>query len=198
MDRRKLSALICIIVGIAVMAVPLLWEMSNTRRTEAIINAFEQTIIHDTDAALEISDIDSDEKIKMGEGVIGIIEIESIGIRYPIIEGTSDETLNSGIGHLSETAAIGEKGNAVLCGHNGSRKGEFFTHLSQTNIGDEVTIMDPSGNTHRYRIADSYIVDAYDTDIKAQSDNEELTLFTCADRGTMRYVVKCLPIMEGE
>jgi sortase A len=198
MDRRKLSALICIIVGIAVMAVPLLWEMSNARRTEAIINAFEQTIIHDTEAALEISDIDSDEEIKMGEGVIGIIEIESIGIRYPIIEGTPDEALNSGIGHLSETAAIGEKGNAVLCGHNGSRKGEFFTHLSQTNIGDEVTIMDLSGNTHRYRIADSYIVDAYDTDIKAQSDNEELTLFTCADRGTMRYVVKCLPIMEWE
>ena len=29
--------------------------------------------------------------------------------------------LNAGIGHIEETAGIGESGNCVLCGHNGSR-----------------------------------------------------------------------------
>ena len=54
-------------------------------------------------------------------GVIGIIEIPGLDIRYPVMEGTTSKVLNAGIGHIEETAGIGESGNCVLCGHNGSR-----------------------------------------------------------------------------
>ena len=37
------------------------------------------------------------------------------------MEGTTSKVLNAGIGHIEETAGIGESGNCVLCGHNGSR-----------------------------------------------------------------------------
>jgi sortase A len=142
----------------------------------------EQTGISEADAAL------------LSEGdVIGIIEIKSIGIRYPVIEGTGASALNAGIGHITETAGIGEKGNCVLCGHNGSRRGTFFTPLSQAAIGDEVTILDKNGETHIYEITDNFVVNPYDNSIKTQTGEEELTLFTCAQKGTMRYVVKCVP-----
>ena len=72
-----------------------------------------------------------DEAILKEGGVIGIIEIPSIDIRYPVMEGTSVDVLNVGIGHIPETAGIGESGNCVLCGHNGSRYGTFFTPLNQ-------------------------------------------------------------------
>ena len=37
------------------------------------------------------------------------------------MEGTTSKVLNAGIGHIEETAGIGESGNCVLCGHNGDR-----------------------------------------------------------------------------
>ena len=66
------------------------------------------------------------------------------------MEGTTSKVLNAGIGHIEETAGIGESGNCVLCGHNGSRYGIFFTPLNQISIGDEVMITDKKGLKHIY------------------------------------------------
>jgi sortase A len=128
--------------------------------------------------------------------VIAILEIESIGIRYPVVEGCSSSVLNKAIGHISETATIGGTGNCVLCGHNGSRYGEFFTKLNQVEAGDVVTLLDTDGVLHSYEVTESFVVGPYDNSIKTQGDTEELTLFTCAERGTKRFVVKCVPVRE--
>lgn len=50
-----------------------------------------------------------------------IIEIEAIDIRYPVLEGAGNSQIRYAIGHMTETAGLGKKGNCVLCGHNGSR-----------------------------------------------------------------------------
>ena len=68
------------------------------------------------------------------------------------MEGTKSKVLNAGIGHIEETAGIGESGNCVLCGHNGSRYGTFFTPLSQISIGDEMMITDKKGLRHIYEV----------------------------------------------
>ena len=91
---------------------------------------------------------------------------------------------------------VGSAGNCVLCGHNGSRYGEFFTKLNQIELGDVVTLLDTSGELHSYEVVDFFVVGPYDNSIKTQSDAEELTLFTCAERGTKRFVVKCVPAGE--
>ena len=36
------------------------------------------------------------------------------------------------------------------------------------------------------------VVNPYDNSIKTQSDEKELTLFTCSQKGTMRFVVRCI------
>ena len=125
-------------------------------------------------------------------GVIGIIEIPGLDIRYPVMEGTTSKVLNAGIGHIEETAGIGESGNCVLCGHNGSRYGTFFTPLSQISIGDEVMITDKKGQEHIYEVTETEVVNPYDNSIKTQGDEKELTLFTCSQKGTMRFVVRCI------
>jgi sortase A len=84
----------------------------------------------------------------------------------------------------------------VLCGHNGSRYGEFFTKLNQVEAGDVVTLLDTDGVLHSYEVTESFVVGPYDNSIKTQGDTEELTLFTCAERGTKRFVVKCVPVRE--
>ena len=93
---------------------------------------------------------------------------------------------------IEETAGIGESGNCVLCGHNGSRYGTFFTPLSQISIGDEVMITDKKGQEHIYEVTETEVVNPYDNSIKTQGDEKELTLFTCSQKGTMRFVVRCI------
>ena len=56
----------------------------------------------------------------------------------------------------------------MLCGHNGSRYGTFFTSLSQFTIGDEVSIMDKNGQTHIYEVTGTDVVNPYDNSIKTQ------------------------------
>ncbi len=56
-----------------------------------------------------------------GDGVMGYIEISKISVKLPIYHGTSEETLQKGVGHIESTALpIGGKGNhPVLTGHTG-------------------------------------------------------------------------------
>ena len=43
-----------------------------------------------------------------------------------------------------------------------------------------------------YEVTDFYVVGPYDNSIKDQREEAELTLFTCAEKGSMRFVVKCI------
>lgn len=180
------------------LAIPFFYSFKSARDTEKLIEEFtkqveekqdeeatgeeeEQTAISEEDAAL------------FSEGdVIAILEIEALGIRYPVMEEATSDNLNKAIGHLPETAGIGATGNCVLAGHNGSRHGTFFTHLNEISKGNLVTLMNTEGEVFHYKVTDFYVVGPYDNSIKDQSEETELTLFTCAQKGSMRFVVKCV------
>lgn len=197
MDIKKALAVICIAAGIVLAAIPLYLHFSGEKHADELIEEFEQEVKENDPSEEEASD-QEEETLPEGENVIGIIEIESIGIRYPVIEGTSGAVLNSGIGHLSDTAGIGEAGTCVLCGHNGSRHGTFFTPLNTVSLGDVVKLVDRSGEKHLYRIKSTKVIIPTDTSIKEDDGTEKLTLFTCADRGTRRFVCFCEPVGEND
>ena len=197
MSIRKVVAGLLITAGIAIMAVPFFWRATGEKQTEQLISEFEQTLEDDYDEETDVEEEQTsiskeDEAILKEGGVIGIIEIPGLDIRYPVMEGTTSKVLNAGIGHIEETAGIGESGNCVLCGHNGSRYGTFFTPLSQISIGDEVMITDKNGLKHIYEVTETEVVNPYDNSIKTQGTEKELTLFTCSQKGTMRFVVRCI------
>ena len=196
MSIRKVVAGLLITAGIAIMAVPFFWRTTGEKQTEQLISEFERTLEDDQDEKKDVEEeqtsISKEDEAILEEGnVIGIIEIPSIDIRYPVMEGTGSAVLNAGIGHIPETAGIGESGNCVVCGHNGSRYGTFFTPLNQISIGDVVTIIDKKGQAHIYEVTETGVVNPYDNSIKTQGEGKELTLFTCSQKGTMRFVVKC-------
>lgn len=208
MSRRKVFAALMIVAGILFFAIPVVCHHIGSRETEKLTHEFEQILEGKQENETEMEEagekegktaISEEDTAIFAEGdVIAILEIESIGIRYPVVEGVATADLNKAIGHMTETAMIGSKGNCVLCGHNGSRYGEFFTRLNQIEIGDVVTLLDREGVIHSYEVADNFVTGAYDNSIKTQSDTEELTLFTCAERGTKRLVVKCVPTGEDD
>ena len=83
---------------------------------------------------------------------------------------------------------------SVLAGHNGSRRGTFFTNLSSAKAGTEVKLTTKEGVTHCYTVEEMRVVSPYDAWVTEESDTEVLTLFTCAEHGTRRFACRCVPV----
>ena len=49
-------------------------------------------------------------------------------------------------------------------------------------------ITDKNGLKHIYEVTETEVVNPCDNSIKTQGDEKELTLFTCSQKGTMRFV----------
>ena len=147
-----------------------------------------ETEAEDTEAPIS----EADAALFSSGNVIGLIEIEALDLKYPIVEGADSKQLAYGIGHISDTAAIGSVGNCVLAGHRGSRYGTYFKYLNKLSEGDMVKITDKDGNIHQYEVVSWEVVGPYDNSVKAQGTETELTLLTCENSGTMRLIYHCI------
>lgn len=199
---RKVIAGILIVVGLAVMSVPLYYKVTGSQKSDEMVERFEHMIEQETvteheekedcgqeEAEASISKEDAATLSK--EEVIGLIEIEILDLKYAVLEGTESHELSCGIGHITDTAGIGEKGNCVLAGHNGSRHGTFFTKLKTMEMGEIVKLTDKEGDSYFYVVESMEVVDPYENSVKAQGEEAELTLISCENKGTMRLIVKC-------
>lgn len=127
--------------------------------------------------------------------VIATLEIPSLGIKYPILDKTTDELLK-----ISTTKYWGanpnEVGNMVVLGHN-YKNNKFFGNLSKIQHGEIVKITDLAGKTLDYKVYDTYVIDPYDNSCTSQltDGKTEITLITCyyengSNHATKRFVVK--------
>ncbi len=201
---RKILAAIFITAGLAAMSVPLFYHFYGNQKTNELIGQFEQNVEqeHKEDGEKEEEkETEADTKAPISEedaallssgDVIGLIEIEALDLKYPIVEGADSKQLAYGIGHISDTAAVGSIGNCVLAGHRGSRYGTYFKYLNKLSEGDMVKITDKDGNIHQYEVVSWEVVGPYDNSVKAQGTETELTLLTCENSGTMRLIYHCI------
>lgn len=190
---RSKKALFFILLGIAIAAVPFLLRMQGQQRTGQYINQFEED---EDEESKETGNRKKKASPYLAEGAVGIVEIPELKIKYPVFEGTGAVQLNEGIGHMESTAPLCGKGNCVLAGHNGSRRGAFFTNLGSAKAGTEVKITTQTGVTHSYTVAEMRVVGPYDEWVTEESDTEVLTLFTCAEHGTRRFACRCVPVKD--
>ena len=106
--------------------------------------------------------------------LVGRIDIPRLEISAIVFEGTSDDTLARGVGHLRGSAGPGERGNLVLAGHRDT----FFRDLRGIRQGDEVKVKGPEGE-FEYQVASTAIVDPDQTEVLKPGDGATLTLITC-------------------
>lgn len=83
MSRRKVFAVLFIVVGILFFAIPIVYHYTGMRETE-----MEETGEEETEATGR-----SEDAAIFAEGdVIAILEIEALGIRYPWCRGVPPQT----------------------------------------------------------------------------------------------------------
>jgi sortase A len=102
------------------------------------------------------------------------LSVPKINLDSVVVEGTSYRALRLGPGHLKDTPAPGQDGNAVISGHRDT----FFRHLNDLQKGDEVLVQ-RAGRTFHYKVTGKRVVEPDDMSVVAPTKDPEMTLITC-------------------
>jgi sortase A len=122
-------------------------------------------------------------------GPIAVVEIPSVHLRAPVMEGVDFFTLNHAVGRIPGTARPGEEGNIGIAGHRDT----FFRPLKDIKRGDTIRLRARSG-TDFYKVSRIQIVSPKDISALRPQRYPSLTLVTCypfyyAGNAPQRFVV---------
>ena len=120
---------------------------------------------------------------------LGVLDIPSLRLQVPILEGTDDLTLDRGVGHITGTAWLSDGGNIGIDGHSDG----FFRALKYIHVGDTIDLHAQQGNTH-YLVDEIQIVSPDDVSVLEPRAKSSLTLVTCypfyfVGSAPLRYIV---------
>ena len=119
-----------------------------------------------------------------GNDYIGRVDIPSLGLSLPVISEWSYPRLKIAPCRYTGSAYLE---NLIIAAHNYS---SHFGNLNRLNTGDTVTFTDVDGNQFTYAVF--LIEDLPGTAIEEmQSEEWDLTLFTCTLGGRSRVTVRC-------
>ena len=199
-------AALMILSGIGVASYPVISNMVAQRHASTAIQNYDDTVksmdTEKLDAAKEAarryneqlgSALDRDaageaeetgtsyvDLIDVGES-LGYITIPKIDVNLPIYEGTSDDVLLKGVGHLegSSYPLGGESTHSVLTGHRGLAEAVLFTDLDKLQEDDKfyLHIMD---EVLAYQVDQVKVVLPEETDdLTIVQGQDYCTLVTC-------------------
>lgn len=143
-----------------------------------------------------------------GDGVMGYLSIPKINIRLSIYHGTSDDVLQTGIGHLDGTKLPigGESTHCVLAAHRGLPSARLFTDIDQLEKGDRfyIHVLDEVlayEVDQIYDMVDKDDMETLESALSIVDGEDHVTLFTCTPYGvnTHRLLVRGVRVpYEGE
>ena len=129
-----------------------------------------------------------------GNGVMGYIEIPTIGVSLPIYHGTDEGVLQIAVGHIEWTSLPvgGESSHCVISVHRGLPSAKLFTNLDKLVVGDTFLfrVLD---ETLTYEVDQILIVEPQEVSALTIREGEDLcTLVTCTPYGinTHRLLVR--------
>lgn len=128
---------------------------------------------------------------EQSSNIIGILSIPKLDLNVGIGEWVDNETLKYSVGHFSDTAMPGQKGNFCVIGHRSYTYGEFFNRLDEIEENDEI-IVEYNGKEFKYKVTEIKVVKPEEVSVLNQSEEEEITLITCTPIrvGSHRLIIK--------
>lgn len=146
-----------------------------------------------------VIDVPEEQKSVASDGTeyftIGVVNIPSINVNYPILSTYSDALLK-----IAPCKFHGpnpnEVGNLCIAGHN-YRNSKFFSKVPTMENGDIIEITDLGGNTVAYAVYDKFIVNPDELESTSQltGGKREITLITCTDDNKQRHIIKAREVL---
>ena len=120
-----------------------------------------------------------------GNGIMGCVAIQKLGVELPVYHGISDKVLNVACGHLEGTSfpVGGVNTHSVLSAHRGLPHARLFTDLDKMELGDtfQITILD---RTFTYQVDQIKVVLPHEIDdVQVIEGEDHCTLLTCTPYG---------------
>ena len=217
------------LAGFLILAYPTISDQWNTYRQNQLISSYEETVssmepedfseeweraraFNDaltenniygdvfTGESEEIEDTEYWTVLNVAEdGVMGYLSIPKINVKLSIYHGTSEDVLQTGVGHLDGTKLPigGESTNCVLSAHRGLPSARLFTDIDQLEKGDRfyIHVLDEVLAYEVdmiYDMVDKDDIETLSRDLAIVEGEDHVTLFTCTPYGvnTHRLLVR--------
>lgn len=219
--------LVILLVGLSIMLYPTVSDYWNSFHQTRAINNYDKAVaqldetdyeklfaeaesynqhLQESGTLFSQSDQLSDEYYRVldvtGNGIIGYVTIEKIGVELPIYHGTSDSVLNVAAGHIegSSLPIGGENRHSVLSAHRGLPSAKLFTNLDKMEVGDTFTIT-VLNRLLTYEVDQILIIEPEQLDaLNVEAGQDYCTLMTCTPYGinTHRLLVRGRRVENAE
>ena len=206
--KKKIVASIILIVlllsaGLFFIIKPKIDNNKNLKKQENLIEAIEkgeeiiEIELEEDNSDLDYYSIDFSEELKtmitplpsenpLADDMItrvngiGIVEIQAIELKLPIVEGVENSKLKVAVGHLPSSVQVGEEGNYIIAGHRNYTYGEMFNRLNEVKVGDIIHIKIIDGTVYEYKVYAITVVEPGSESLFDSNDGQhKLTLLTC-------------------
>ncbi|WP_211356369.1 class D sortase [Psychrobacillus lasiicapitis] len=118
--------------------------------------------------------------MERADDTMGILTIDSIDLKAPVVRGAAQEKLNEALGTIDGLDEPGTlNGTSAIAGHQSHVFGQFFNRLNELQIGDRFEL-ETLTETLQYEIFDIVVVKPENVDIlNRQKGITLLSLVTC-------------------
>lgn len=201
MKNKIYKILLVILIIVAIIIGAIIFKKQYNDNVYDKENREIATLFHKQQKESNIGKNNENEEVKTidleykGYKVIGLIEIPAIELDYPIIEKTTQNTMNISISRFAG-GDVNEYGNISLAGHN-NYNGTMFGKNNKLKNGDKIILTDLTGRIIEYEIYKIFTTNPNDTTILETEDENirEVTLITCKNGRSNRLIIKAREII---
>lgn len=208
---RKFISTVLIIIGLAIILYPLGRNMYADYQQRQLLKEWDRVsqvlmeeesedkhndrLDEEEDDLERIRRLEAEEKERqayIAQNLEGLLIIDKINLRLPILTGTSARNLLISAASLENTAKAGEVGNYVITGHRNYGYGMHFNRLDELDVGDLMTV-EARNSLFIYEVREKLYVEPEDVWVlQGKQEDAEITLITChPERNpTQRLIIK--------
>ena len=159
----------------------------------------EDTYIVDSDIQdFAIESLDEDQKVAEIKTGTPVISIPSLNITVPVINGTDTYSLKLGAGKFEHSANMGDIGNFAVAGHSSTIYNCIFNDLESIQLLDEIDCYNETGKEFKYYVTNMFKTNPDNIDVTFSSTESTMTIITCTENGTRRFVVSAKLMSDDE
>ena len=206
---KRIRVIFCVIIfmtGLGIASYPFISNMVAQRHASQVVKDYETNVEEMDEEKIDamkeaakkyneqlsnvVSVDDENENNEQGESYadllnigesLGYITIPKINVNLPIYNGTSQDVLSKGVGHMEQSSYPlgGESTHCVLTGHRGLPSAVLFTDLDKLEIGDEfyLHVLD---EILSYKVDQIKVVEPNESgDLEIIDGKDYCTLVTC-------------------
>lgn len=191
---RKIIGVLLILIGVGIIGTVAYKKIVTSQKQNELLEAFESQLAEgDNENTEEEVNLDSIN----GYTPIAIMEIPSIKLKQPVVEGITEDVIKYFLGKFPGSTMPGEVGNFAVAGHRVSDFTDAFINLYKVKPGDNVIVTTKDGK-YTYEVEESFIVDPEQVEVLENADYEKITLITCTIGSKRRVIVTGKLIEKNE